>query len=507
MPRPFVIGYFDGTSFIYFWGPDCLGRFTTFLESVSPRLLYAHNGGRFDFLFLLDKLKGRVQLINGRIVCARLGRHTLRDSFAILPVALSAYQKEEIDYGIMEDGQRDRPANRDRIVDYLRSDCVNLHDLVRRFRERFGDRLTIAGTAIRELAKHHTLTRGGPVHDANFRRFYFGGRVECFAVGVVRGNWQVADVNSMYPHAMRSFDHPASLDYRVSSTLDLSDPALCFAVVDATSLGALPLRTREGLEFPHGRFRFNATSHELRAALELGVLEIHECLGAWYCAKMQRFDSFVDYWIGEKIKAEEAGNKAGRIFAKLIANSAYGKTAQDPSEYRDWTIRDTLTQPPPGKLWDIEHSYGTIEVWSKPAPVRPGSYYDVAVGASITGAGRAVLFRALAGSVRPVYCDTDSIICEKINAPIHPTRLGAWKIEARGTRIALAGKKTYALFQGKQAVKFACKGVDISPKQIETIAKGGSIDFFRDAPTMSIRGNFFIRRTVKATAKLSTVRN
>jgi hypothetical protein len=306
----------------------------------------------------------------------------------------------------------------------------------------------------------------------------------------------------MYPFAMREGRHPAAPDYKVTSTLALDDERLCFASVDATSLGALPVRTKDGLEFPHGRARFDATAHELRTGVELGTVRVHQVLAAYYCEEMQSFAAFVDHWGAEKLAAEVQGDTAARLFAKLILNSAYGKTGQDPRNYFEYIIRHPDIEPPPPKEkgWRMYVDHGKVEVWRKPATLRPGSFFDVAIAASITGLARSVLYRALHGARRPVYCDTDSIICEDIGgAPVHPSRLGAWKIEATGTRIAIAGKKTYALANGRKIVKYACKGVDIPPQQIFTIARGGSVDFYRDAPTMSIRGNSFVHRTVKET--------
>jgi len=500
VPKPFVVGMFDGSGFVHFWGPDCVDRFCAYLEVLPPTVLYAHNGGRFDFLYLLDRLRGQARIINGRIVSASLGHHTLRDSFAIVPVGLATFEKDTIDYEIFESGIRERPANRARITDYLRTDCHSLYALVARFRERFGDRLTVAGTAIRELGAHHTLEKTGAKHDSIYRRFYFGGRVSVFKAGISRGQFNVYDVNSMYPHAMRDHLHPGSTVYRNTSTLRIDDPALCFAVVDATSAGALPVRTRDGLDFPHGRAVFNATGHELRAAAELGLLEVHRCLGAWYCERMQSFAAFIDHWAAEKIAAEVRGDKAGRIFAKLMMNSAYGRFGMNPAKYEEYWIRSVDEPPPPrGKGWCLKISHPTIEVWARPAPIRPGAFEDVAIAASITGCSRAILLRALAAAHQPVYCDTDSIIATALEVERHDTRIGAWKIEAQGDRIAVAGKKTYALFRGRECVKYACKGVDISPQEIVTICKGGSVDFYRDACSMGLRGNTFIHRTVRMT--------
>lgn len=517
VPAPFAIGFLGPSGYCSFWGDDCLDRFLVFLAAQPALILYAHNGGRFDFLFFLEHLRGDPRVINGRVVEARLLHHTLRDSFAILPVPLgSTGEKEAIDYALMERDARDRVAARRTIERYLMADCRALHHLVSQFRARFGDRLTAAGTAIRELERFSPIPRGTEAHDECFRRFYLGGRVECFAKGIHTATRQrpfrVFDINSMYPYVMRNHEHPASFTYRCTSTLKLEDPHLAFAIVDGTSHGVLPLREGDAVSFPHRRAIFHASVHELRAGVDTGTLAIHGTIAAYYCDAMQRFEGFVDHWCAEKEAATRAGDVAGRIFSKIILNSAYGKMGTNPREFFDYRFRhpDTEDPPPQHQGWKHYADVAQVEVWRRPSVTNARGFYDVAVAASITGAARAVLWRSIVGAERVMYCDTDSIICEALapQADLDPARLGAWKEEARGTRIAIAGKKTYALEgtvtdengrKRRGIVKKACKGVDLDGLQIFTIATGNTVDFYRDAPTMSVRGNSFTHRRVRMT--------
>ncbi|MGH8678166.1 MAG: DNA polymerase [Burkholderiales bacterium] len=499
VPSPFAAGFYDGRRFVSFYGSDCCARLIEFLSSQKERfIIYAHNGGRFDFFYLLEHLRAPLKIINGRIVSAHLDKHVLRDSFAILPVPLASYEKTNIDYAKFEADRRD--THREEIIAYLRDDCVSLFDLVSQFRERFGSRLTIAGTAIRELTKLHTIERQAKAHDARFRPFYFGGRVECFESGELRDDFKIADVNSMYPHAMANFDHPCGAEYNHTTMLNLDSPRLAFATVQATSSGALPLRTKDGLTFPHGRGVFHATAHELRAGEDLGLLKIEHVLEARYARRMVRFDGFVQHWSAEKVNAERDGDKAGRLFAKLVMNSSYGKTAQNPEDFAEWMLRKP-TEKLPAPPWELYADHGFLEVWKRPAPVTAGGYYDVAIGASITGASRAELLRAIAGATRPVYCDTDSLICRDLDAPVHATKLGAWKIEETADHVYIAGKKLYACARDGEFVKWASKGVRISPERIRDIARGSAHTHLRESPSYTLkRLAHFINRTVRVTA-------
>jgi len=180
-------------------------------------------------------------------------------------------------------------------------------------------------------------------------------------------------------------------------------------------------------------------------------------------------------------------------------NSAYGKFAQNPDGFKDWCIVDNEALPMP---WLPEHEFdnGWI-IYSRPT-TKPHSIfrYNVMTAASITGAARAMLLRGLHGAVNPIYCDTDSIICESLDGDLDEYRLGAWKQEACGDRVAIAGKKLYAVTNKGELVKHACKGVRITPSQIFDVAEGSEVLYENMAPTFSLtKKTKFIKRRVRAT--------
>lgn len=506
MPRPFAAGFYRKGEYAEFWGDSCPEQLLQYINAIDEELIiYAHNGGKFDFYFLLEWLGNPIKIINGRIVSAKIGKHTLRDSYAILPMPLAGYAKNTIDYAYFEEETRN--GFKREILDYLHSDCKYLFDLCTAFVHRFGPRLTIGGTAMRELKKFHPIEELGENHDKLFRQFYFGGRVQCFEGGVLNGNFNVYDVNSMYPSVMRNCDHPSGSDYRyICSNLrmdSISEASFIRCIADCADF---PFRTKEGLDYGHGKREYFITGHEYRMAVMCGSLRAFKLIEAYEPVNTQRFENFVDAFVADKILAEEKGDKIGRTFAKLILNSAYGKFAQNPTNFSDWHIR-YRGEPPPEPLyaeteceegWRIYADYGEIDIWTKPSPSL--AYSDVATGASITGAARAVLMHAIHLSERPIYCDTDSIICESANIELDDKRLGAWKTEARGDLCAVAGKKLYALFQDGKAVKWASKGCKLDPEKIIDIAKGGIYNYQRDAPNFKLSGDHkFIKRDIRST--------
>lgn len=507
IPRPFVAGFYSAAiGFKYFWGSDCVFQLLCYLDLLSvPHTIYAHNGGKFDFFLMLEHLENPIKIINGRIVKSQLGIHTLQDSYAILPIPLKTFDKDDINYELLESELRD--ANRSEILRYLEKDCTSLFKLVSGFRERFGDKLTIGGTAISKLRELHPFDSQRKGHDTKFRPWYFGGRVEAFETGILKGNWNVYDVNSMYPHVMRNCQHPTGSNWRTQyggicdkrgriSGIGLGP--VFFARIYCEQSGAFPVRERNSpLNFNVPRGEFHVTSHELKAAIDTGRAWNVRVLEVCAPAETISFGAYVDCYSAEKILAKQTGDKAGEIFAKLLLNSAYGKFGQNPEHYFDYQIIPEDGEFPDDENWEIYYAEnGQPSIWRRNSNSQ--AFYDVATAASITGAARAVLMRAISAAKRPIYCDTDSIICESLDLELHDSELGKWKLEAKGNACAIAGKKLYALRDGRKYVKVASKGAVLTGPEIFDICGGKEITWHNQAPSFSIsHAPSFTKRKIK----------
>jgi len=453
--------------------------------------------------------------INTRLARAQLFHHEVRDSFSILPVPLKALQKDSIDYSSFEYGERDKPINKKRIRKYLKSDCVYLYDHVTRFIETFGQSLTMGSASWRVLTSLHEVPRMAAEDDAEIRPFYFGGRVECFESGIIRDDFKLYDINSSYPDVMKRCQHPASINCDYPRRLP--DSGVYFAEITADSDGALPVKIKGSLRFPHVRNgTFFACSHEIHEAENLGLLRIKKIRNVFHFHKTQNFAEFVDRCMGEKIAAELAGDKSMRLFWKLICNAAYGKGGSNPDNYRDVRLfesRDTMFAENDGietleQKWTHCGNFGARILADRPTAHR--NYLNVAMAASITSAARAHLLRAIHRATRPVYCDTDSLICTGLDMPLHATEIGAWKLEATADEVCIAGKKLYAAFEKGACVKGAAKGVGlcvkpgdhgIAPELLRQIANGiPSDEIGIEAPSLTLGKNAkFQKRTLART--------
>ncbi len=516
---PFAVGFLTEDSYVDFWGDDCIDQFFTYLATLEDEyIIYAHNGGKFDFFFFLKYLDHNTSpmIMNGRLVKIFFQGQEFRDSFAIIPEALAKYKKTEIDYKLFVPSKREK--HKAKILAYQKDDCVYLYEQVAYFLNMFGDTLTIASAALRMLNSYHGFERfNSNALDDKFRAYYYGGRNQCFETGILRprqGKWQMIDRNSMYPAVMRDCLHPIGTDFELQDTItDETD----FACIVARNRGALPVRLfHGGLDFTYEYGEFYATIHEINAGLETGTLEIESVKHAWTFKQKSTFAAFIDEWYAQRLRAKDAGDLLLDVNTKRVMNASYGKFALNPRKFKKWLLTDGEIPSPLASAeypegWTMHSHSGDMYIWERPAPRRNG-FYNVATAASITGAARANLLLAIAQAERPIYCDTDSIICESWNGETHDRELGGWKVEAQGDIAAIAGKKLYAVFNDGVSIKKASKGCQLTPAEIMSVCNGEEIMYKNPVPAFSLKarnkdskgfgeGAFatFIDRTIRMT--------
>jgi hypothetical protein len=494
VPVPFVWGIYDGEYYREFTE---LNYVASYLQSQKA-VAYAHNGGKFDWHFLLDYInkKEPLTVINGRLAKAKLGACELRDSFNIIPAPLSAYQKTDIEYWKFEKEHRER--FKDEISAYLRDDCVFLWELVSQYREEYGDKLTQASSAMgiwQDMSDENERTDA--FYYDEYKRYYYGGRTEAFEKGVIESPFKVYDIKSAYPDAMKNAKHPIGRPHRA---LDWGHDNTALVSFTAKSVGLLPFREENGsLSFPNdGEVRyFECTGWELNAYIDLSGedYEIEEC---WRFSYLRDFAPYVDKFYALKAKAEKDEDKATRLFAKIFLNALYGKYASDPRNYSEvqaWPI-DEVT--PDG--WRVSDAFENVKFIEQDLPESKHRFYNVATAASITGFVRAKLARVIWHSERPLYCDTDSIACVDFAGDILGADLGQWECEAECVRGAIGGKKMYAFEKTNGKYKIASKGAKLSEKEIFRVASGETVAYKNEAPTFSLKKPArFVERTIKRT--------
>lgn len=515
---PFCLGFFDGARYVDFWGADCVKQFFEFLKAEKQDyIIYAHNGGKFDFHFFLDYLDDDQNplIMGGRMVKIFFQGQEFRDSYAIIPQSLAAYQKDKIDYANFVPEKRQKFKRQ--ILDYMKSDCVYTYELIDGFHDMFGDKLTIASASLPMLNSYHGFEKiDGDAFDNRFRQYYYGGRNQCFETGLLQPkkgeDFFLYDRNSMYPSVMRDEMHPVSCMPQLQRTITKDTD---FALITAKNNGALPHRRDDGsLDFtvPYGDFY--ATIHEINAGLDTGTLRIDKVKHAWAFDRKTTFKEFVERFYNYRLDAKAKGDKVRDILYKFCLNSGYGKFALNPRKFKQWLFTDGTKPEPMADYdnpdgWTLHSQQGDVFIWMRPNPRKLG-FYNVATAASITGAARANLLRNIALADRPIYCDTDSIICEGFRGELNETELGGWALEAIGNRAAIAGKKLYTLYDTRtdqwnlsgMAIKKASKGVSLTPQEIIAVCNGEEILYKNPVPSFSLgQEPVFIERRIKMTGK------
>lgn len=519
---PFVAClYSDNFDPIIIWDEDEASFVEKVIQAImelpEEYIIYAHNGGKFDYMFLLHRLRGQISFKGRGIMSAKIGPHELRDSYHIIPEKLAAYQKEQFDYENMRKEKRNKPKIRQQIIDYLISDCKYLLEIVQGFVNTFGLKISIGQAAMAELRTKYKVQTIGENLDAGLREYFFGGRVECLqGKGHFIGHYKLYDVNSMYPDAMAHYQHPISSNYTKRQKGGINANT-CFIELDCTNYGALVKRDGDGSTSANIRSgRFLTTIHEYKAALDLGLIDNVKIRSYIDNETLSDFKDFI-YPLYEKRQetkrllkalqegtAEYAEAKREDIFTKLLLNNAYGKFAQNPRRFKENFITAPDADAPEG--FDVPIPAFVCDdyaIWQRPTLRR--RYNNVGTAASITGAARSVLMRAIANSVDAIYCDTDSLICKELNGhELDPVKLGAWDLEAEFDEVIVTGKKQYACKIRGQENKYKIRSKGVSGLEWGDFVKmldGEIIDVLNKAPTLSKNGTqYYMSRKVRATA-------
>lgn len=506
---PFIWGLYNGIEYHEFGTTE---EFIAYVRDLEI-LIYAHNGGKFDWFFLLAYIEPNtpITVINGRLACFRIGRAEFRDSYNILPSPLSAYKKDEIDYAIFTKEKRAIRANFEKIREYLRSDCLYLYQFVKRFIDEYGLHLTFASCALKQWEKLEEIKAPSTTKEFfdDISQYYYGGRVECFQTGIHDKPFVSIDINSAYPWAGNHL-HPYGTGYECGGVLpsDGDELGRCFLTIETASRGALPFRNPDthALTFPSdGEKRtFHITGWEFRAARETGFLPFYTIERIVTFPHTISFNKYNAHFFAQKIAAERAGDKAGREIAKYMLNGLTGKFGANPENYEEFTILEPKYVEAAGLIdgYRFVDNLGENALLSRPLPETRHRYYNVAVIASITGFVRAHLWRSMCKCTGVLYVDTDNIKCESPgNLEIDASTLGHWKLEAECVRGAFAGKKLYSCELRDGTFKNASKGVRLTTEELFRVARGEEVKHSPQVPTYSLKvGTKFVSRKIRKQA-------
>jgi hypothetical protein len=351
-PEAFALGVvYDGEKAVGFtYLPDMRNYL------ISPRFaghaIYAHNGGKFDYLALFGnywKFFGadNVTMNESRFIQATYrdvkARSVVyfRDSLNIIPASLAKIG-EKFGSAKGETPSKFIEAKRGPLEptdwEYCKQDCKLLWEALTYFQERLGGlRSTLPSTAM-AVFRREFFPAASPIRicrkeDLSFRDAYYGGRVEAYRLGKLSLPNFTYDINSLYPTAMRraAFPQPDCLTEKSDVTpqelvndlmASYEGFASCAVRHPDAPLGYLPHVSEEGkLTFPVGNFAGSWCFPELRYFMSHGG-DIQSVSRVIYAPRMSSpFVGYVDKYY--RMKREADGFE--RDMAKLMLNALYGK--------------------------------------------------------------------------------------------------------------------------------------------------------------------------------------
>ncbi len=157
------------------------------------------------------------------------------------------------------------------------------------------------------------------------------------------------------------------------------------------------------------------------------------------------FKDYIDKWTQKKIEGKREGNAGQYQASKLMLNSLYGKFGAKPEGANRYPFMD--------------HD-GNVVYQESDAEDRTPVYIPLAT--FVTSYARLkTISTAQACYDRFIYSDTDSIHLIGSDLPdieIHPTKLGAWDLEARFSRALFMKSKRY-IYQTKEGIVRTCAGL------------------------------------------------
>lgn len=471
--RDFLLGAYSREGeeeIVYFHSPEEWLRAVILDKRNRGHVWYAHNGGEFDYKFLIPAIKemqrerpelrcdivtqGNGGRVIGLVFKYQKRRYELRDSFALVSTSLKRFagqfsatvQKRDFDWATTEFDPLD-PEHRA----YLEHDVLSLKAALLAFFALVEEHFhvpcgwTIAASAMR--AWRYTLPRTWGFWrqtdevEGFTRRCYYGGLV--FLTGTQpRRDALAVDVNSMYPFVMRTFGVPTGSAahvvkrdprfpgfYRVIARIAEDAPFTC-----------IPRRDPKGaLSWPTGEFETWVCSVDIDLGLELGYE--FEIIEGYEFDKIEHlYNPFVTTC--ERLRLEYKGT-AVEAAAKIFQNGLYGKFGTKPLSTAYVQSADDLSDEYTPSMDEstgefIEGLYEKIERLDAP-------YIMPHWAAWITAQARAYLVRMCRaiGFAHVYYGDTDSITADRAAVEAAIAR-GEIEIGARYGQLKI--EHEYALF-------------------------------------------------------------
>jgi hypothetical protein len=414
-----LLGFFDGTEFRYF------DKVEKFLDHINHRKFkgwrfFAHNGGKFDFLFLCEEMLSRGWQINlvprgSSVIIIKVQtpntNFVLSDSYALLPDSLDKLatgfkvEHQKVPFNFKRKFDKNHP----RMREHLRNDCYSLYEVLAAFFASeyvVTPKFTIASQALSTFTEKFLdcdlVKTNLPDEELIRKQFYSGGRVEVYkgeGTGI-----RCYDVNSLYPYAMLE-----EMPCGIPKTVTRYEPdRIGFYKVRLKSvpkfyisplLTKIPKGTYLQNYYTNGEGVYYLSSKTLEyLKREFGV-RFNVDFGIVFPRRKELFRDYVETFFKLKREAKGTGTY---LIAKYMLNSLYGKFGQNR-----W--KDSIQVRTPNMKVDyvsFDDYYGLVLVTRR----SHNKFIMPYLAAYITECARLHHFQLMNRDPEKIfYCDTDSI--------------------------------------------------------------------------------------------------
>jgi hypothetical protein len=436
-----------------------------FDERNEGYIWYVHNGGEYDFKYLIPDLKAmqqRVKTMSTRVICSgdrvigfkiryRNHNYELRDSYALMPEGLGPLTAKlcpdyhKLDIGL-KDGVIFDEHNAEHMA-YFRMDILGLLHAVDRFVgivwDIFGVPVGWTAPATALMAWRHTLSnddffwRQHKKAEVFFRAAYYGGLVFLRNCAEVEDCTSV-DFNSMYPSVMRDFGVPVGPAIHTYDRYD-ERPGIYHVIAHVPldfPFTMIPYKDKGNVRWPPGDFDTYITRHEMLFAEQYGAtFEVIE--GYIFKKEAFIFTEFIN--LCERERVASGGTGIDKV-VKIMQNGLYGKFgSRDTIETFSIRVDDGHGE------WTQRHDNDNNIIdglYYKPEKVT-ASYIQPHWAAWITSRARVKIAQAVMaiGPDEVFYGDTDSITAS------------TWAIDAAVERGDLTLGRTYGILKKEHHYK------------------------------------------------------
>lgn len=468
-----------------------LKDFMNYLRNAAPCTVYFHNA-RFDTEFIFSYLlkmgwrwveknpkpneftllmsDKRVFYTTTLCFANRKGKPVqvkILDSFKLFPRSVDylakAFKLPELKLQI--DYNAERPYGHvlsEEEEEYIKHDVIIMARILKLFLDQGFKKITIGSNALNfykeQTGNSFKAMFPVPLNDKFVRKTYKGGWVylrEGFS-DIDVGEGMVLDVNSLFPSRMKYEIMPyGKAHYFKGNPPKECDLYIAHVLVDFVIKdnylptiqikGSSRFQDAEYVTDSGGEIHLWLTCVDIKLMLDHYVMARFTVVeGYAYNGKIGMFDSYVDYWMEQKIKAEIEGNPAWREFSKFFLNNLYGKFGTNPKH---------------GALFPVLEN-GVVK-YKALTPEIGDSVYPAVASFTTAWARNKTIRSGQKVYSRFVYSDTDSLHLLGTEIPneleIDKYALGAWKIESYFVRARFLRAKTYLedLGDGKLNIKAA----------------------------------------------------